>query len=486
MADATVGGLTAKDFYAEAGNIGLKVFGGYIVEEYEPQLRGRAGARIFREMADSDPTCGAIIFAISQAIRKIDWAWAPADQSPASLIAQEFFDGLFDDMDHTFEDFITEVLTMIVYGYAPFEIVLKLRQGEQTDRRFSSKYDDGMIGIRKLALRAQDTVLRWLMDADNNDIVGMMQLPWVGGIRTLPIDKMMLFRTTSIKNNPEGRSILRSAYRPYYYRKRMEEIEAVGIERDLAGLPVVKVPAELIAAANGTGPTAAQAKTTLDTYKTIVTNIRRNTQEGVVIPSDKDEKGNALFDLTLLSSGGRRNIDTTVIIDRYAQQIATTVMADFLLLGHSSRGSQGLASSKIEMFYSAIEGMVRGIKSTIQTQLVPVISELNGIPQKNRPTLSANQAEQIDLGSLGAYINSLAASGMPLFPDHDLEAYLRNIAGLPEASEETIKAQDEEHAQQQQQQQEAHSAAIAPEPMLGGGGPPKKPGGQGSGAAVGT
>lgn len=61
----------------------------------------------------------------------------------------------------------------------------------------------------------------------------------------IPMSKAMLFRTESVKDNPEGRSILRNAYRSWYFKRRIQEIEAIGIERDLAGLPVIHAPERL-------------------------------------------------------------------------------------------------------------------------------------------------------------------------------------------------------------------------------------------------
>lgn len=453
MADPSIGGLSAKDFYLEAGNSGLKVFGGYVVEDFDPTLRGIRGMRILREMQDTDPTVGAILFVIGQSIRKIDWHVSPADQSIPSLLAQELFESMLDDMDHTWSEFIAELCSMFTYGFAPFEIVLKERKGANAEKSKSSRFKDGMIGIRKLALRGQDTILRWIFDADNNDVIGLVQMPWTGGIRTIPIEKLLLFRTISTKNNPEGRSLLRNAYRPYYFRKRIEEIEAVGIERDLAGLPVMMVPGELIAAATGPTPDP-MAVASLNGYKQLVTNIRRNTQEGVVIPSTKDATGKPMFELSLLNSGGQRQFDTSKIIDRYTQSIATVTMADFLLLGHSSRGGQALGTSKVDMFYSAIEGMVQQVLATLNADLVPLLGTMNGIPEKYWPKFFADKAEQIDLGRLGAYINALAASGMQMFPDKELEGYLRDVAGLPEVSEE----QQQQNEQMQQLNQHAEAA----------------------------
>jgi hypothetical protein len=52
----------------------------------------------------------------------------------------------------------------------------------------------------------------------------------------------MLFRTKSRKGSPEGKSILRNAYRSWYFKRRIQEIEGIGIERDLAGFPTLTAP----------------------------------------------------------------------------------------------------------------------------------------------------------------------------------------------------------------------------------------------------
>jgi hypothetical protein len=36
--------------------------------------------------------------------------------------------------------------------------------------------------------------------------------------------------------------MLRTAYRPWFMKKRLEEFESIGIERDLAGLPIMWLP----------------------------------------------------------------------------------------------------------------------------------------------------------------------------------------------------------------------------------------------------
>jgi hypothetical protein len=39
----------------------------------------------------------------------------------------------------------------------------------------------------------------------------------------IPIEKSLLFRTSIAKGNPEGVSLLRTAYRSWYFKKRLEE-----------------------------------------------------------------------------------------------------------------------------------------------------------------------------------------------------------------------------------------------------------------------
>jgi hypothetical protein len=168
--------------------------------------------------------------------------------------------------------------------------------------------------------------------------------PWTGkGMVEIPIEKSLLFRTTAQKGNPEGRSLLRNAYRPWWYKRRIEEIEAIGIERDLAGLPVANVPPEYLSI-----HATAEQQSVLAAIQQIVTSIKRNEQEGVIFPSVYDENGHKTFDLTLMSSGGARQFDTDKVISRYDQRIAMSVLSDFILLGHDNVGSFALGASRLQ------------------------------------------------------------------------------------------------------------------------------------------
>lgn len=226
---------------------------------------------------------------------------------------------------------------------------------------------------------------------------------------------------------PTHNSVLRTAYRPWYYKRRIEEIEGVGIERDLAGLPRAYVPPDLLMES-----ASADDKAILEVIKTIITNVRRDAQEGVIFPAVWDENGNRLYEFDLLNSGGSRQFDTTAIIERYVKHIAMTIMADFMLLGHEGVGSFALSSDKTNLFSVALGAWMDMDVDVLNRYAVPRLFRLNGLPTNRLPKIVHGDVEDADLAKIASFIASMVAAGMPLFPDEKLQAYLRQVADLPE------------------------------------------------------
>ena len=330
-------------------------------------------------------------------------------------------------MSDSWDQTLASILSMLVYGFSFHEIVYKIRKGDSKDPKYNSKHNDGKIGWRKFAIRSQESLNNWMMDTDGG-IQGYRQIdPAGGGFREIPIDKGLLFRTNVSKNNPEGRSLLRNCFRPWYYKRRIEEIEAIGIERDLAGLPVAKVPPEYLSS----GATAAQ-QSVLAEITQIVQNIKRNEQEGVIFPLMYDENGNEMFSLELLSSGGSRQFDTDKVIARYDQRISMSVLSDFILLGHEQVGSFALGSQKMDLWTMSVEAIAKSIAEVMNQYAIPRLLKLNGMNTELTPYLTYGEVSSVDLGELADYVQKLVGAGA-LMPDEKLEAYLREQASLPPA-----------------------------------------------------
>lgn len=419
---------------SEFGTTGLRRSGGYINEEFLPNLRGSRAAMVYREMADNDAVVGAILFSMDKIITRLDWHVEECGDSKSQIAAAEFVEECLNDMSDSWDSTLSSILSMLVFGFSYHEIVYKKRGGYTNDPKTRSKYNDNRIGWRKWAIRAQETLNHWLIDEDGG-IQGMVQMdPSGGGIRTIPIEKSLLFRTSTQKNNPEGRSMLRNAYRSWYFKKRIEEIEAIGIERDLAGLPVAYVPPEYLSS-----NASADQQAVLTAVQNIVTNIKRNEQEGVVFPVVFDDAGNRMFDLTLLSSGGSRQFDTDTVITRYDQRIAMTILSDFILLGHERVGSFSLGASKIDLWTMAVDSVAKSIAEVINQHAIPRLMRLNGFNDEDSPRIAYGEVSHVDLRELSEYISKLTAAGL-LMPDERLEEFLREVAGLPAAEEGAPRA----------------------------------------------
>jgi len=421
---------------AELGVDGAKISNGFVYDEFLTQLVGDRGRKIYREMRDNDATVNAVIFAIEMILRNVDWRIEENKNTkgtPAAEKAKEFVESvLFEDMEHTWDDFITDVLTALTFGWEYTEIVFKRRIGpDQLDPKNKSNFTDGAIGIRKLGIRAQETLHRWNID-DNGYLLGMYQQPpQGGGIKYIPITKALLFRPHPHKGSPEGRSVLRGAYRSWFFLKNIQEIESIAIERELNGLPVVKIPNKIL---NGTTAEAIAAKAA---YIKLVRDIKFNEQGGVVLPSDPyydaDGKPTSIpqVDLQLLASTGTRAISTTEVILRYQREIARTVMADFLMLGSNDRGSFAMSKDKSSLFVKATEGWLDAIADTVNKSLITKLWAINRFDTSVMPSLQPGRVAPVDLDELGKYISDLARAGAPLFPDEELEEKLRVSADLP-------------------------------------------------------
>lgn len=415
------GKLKPADRFLEVGNKLLWRSSGFDRREFLPQLRGRRGTETYREMLDNDPVVGGVMFAIEMLLRRVEWTVEPCATGPDGestdydIERADFLNECMGDLSHSWEEFISDALTMLPFGFAFMEIVYKKRiaPGEKVPAERRSDYSDGKIGWRKFVLIPQDTVNDWVLD-DHGGIQAAKQYHGAG-LAVIPIQKALMFRTT--RRNPTGRSALRSAYRPWYMRKRIEEIEGIGIERDLAGLPVIYFDPDT------SDSNKAQ-------YQTIVRNVRRDEQEGVLIPAVYDEQGNHLTRLELLTSGGSRQFDTDLIVQRYVRHIAMTLLQDVILLGHEKTGTQALASEKRDLSDTALQAWLNEIAAVLNTHAVPRLFELNGMDLADLPRFCPGELRPTDVAEFADSLLKACQAGFSLQDDPEIEAEVRRRLGL--------------------------------------------------------
>jgi len=408
-----------KQHFSELGVTGLRTGWQGVEEEYLRELRGAEGRKAFKRMVATCPTCASIIFAIESIITSATTRMNPAAKE--SKKASEFVHSNLYDMSQSWKSFISSACSMFTYGWSYHEICWKKRLGRDAD--LPSQYDDGLIGIRKLPIRGQNTLDDWKID-DTGGIQGMYQLdPKTYAQKLIPIQKALLFRTQERKGNPEGKSLLASAYTSYYRLEHMKTFEGVGVERDLGGMGMMKVPIDVFL-----DPNKADV---LQTCKNLVANARNDEMSGMVTPYDQENP--LAYEFTLLASPGSRQYDTTEIINRYKNEITSVVLADFINLGHETFGSFALGASKKDIFEIAILGFLHNIEAVINTYLIPKIMELN--PEFSRlkeyPSVSLSIAKVPSLQDLARIITALAKAQVNLASSPDTINRILDEAGLP-------------------------------------------------------
>lgn len=432
----------------ELGRTGLRQWYGTIDEEFLPQLKTwTQRIKVYREMAENDPTVGALLYVVKTLVRQVNW-FVDADAEDEER--RDCIQRAMDDVRPGWKDTVSEITgTMLTYGFAPHELVYLRRE-------------DGSVGWKKLPVRHPDTLSRWLYDEQNpNELLGMeQQSPPDWKTIKLPLAKLLLFRTESGKDSPEGRSLLRNAYRPWYFKKHIENVEAIGIERDLAGLPVVWGPAEIF-----TSDASAAEQEVAEKLKQMARDVRNDEQGGIALPMAYDEHGNELYGIKLLASAGQKQINTNEIVDRYAKAILTTALADFLMMGQEKVGSFALAGSKTGVFTMSCGALLDQILAPFNDKAIPELLELNGLDPEDPPQLKCGDIELPDFAEVAQLLTGATSAGWAPFPDFELENKLRQMLGLkPLEQDEWEQKETEREEAAEQDMRQALDMAQAGKP----------------------
>ncbi len=401
-------------------------------DEFLPELRGKKAIRKYREMRDNDSTVGAVMYSVEQILRDVELDVKPSNDSAEAQSEADFVKSILDDMDHTLDDHIAEAIGYLSYGFGWFEVMYKRRVGptERSPKKHS-KFTDGRIGVRKIASRAPWTINKFDVDQKTGDVLGIEQeVGFMGGKNYIPTNKSLYYRTTSLNGDPSGRSILRNAYTSYEYLNNLQAIEAIAVERELAGIPVARIPAEYLS-----GDASAAQSGFVHNLQQILRDVKFNEQGYIILPSDTypDKDGSPtnqrLVDVELMASNGKRNIDINPIVSRYQHDIARSVLSEFLLLG-TSGGSYALSKSKTDLFLRALESYIQAIVDVLNKQLVERLWQLNGLSYDLMPTIAAGDVAPHDLREIASFLRNLNGAGIDVSSHPEVISDLMDIAEL--------------------------------------------------------
>lgn len=413
------------------GIVGLRESSGIVDEEFLYDLRWPQAGAVYQEMASNDAVVGASLYLIETLIRSVTWKAIPSGSAPQDKEAADFLTSCMNDMEDSWDDFICNVLSMLTYGFSFHEILYKVRRGPLENRpTLHSKYTDGRIGWRSLPIRSQATLDSWVFDKKTGRAVAFRQDPSRVGAEgaqvDIPIQDNLLFRLNSTRGNPEGTSLLRRCYRSWYFKRYIEELEGIGIERSLAGVPVLQ-PDEATPLFDKNNPEMVEL---MAWAESLVNGLRQDANHGVILPYG--------WELKLLGPEGKNNLDTNQIINRHETRIAMTMLSDLILLGDSGSGSFALSETKQDLLTRSITAIINSICAVLNTQAVPKLFALNSWQLEEYPQITTDTLKPPTLNEVALL---LRASGLDITSNLELYNMFMKLLNAPTATTEEEMAQ---------------------------------------------
>lgn len=404
----------------EIGTVGLATIDKSVREQVKKELQWPQVAKTYKTMMN-DPMIYAGVSLIEMMIAKVNWhVKEPVNATQEQKDKTEFIRQCMHDMDHGWEEFIKEILSYLTYGFSVHEKVFRRRT-----KKSGSKHTDNLIGWKKLSIRSQDTLGQWKWSKDGRKLTHVYQdLNRVNNSNSdrfnfyfnspdkdpeglkIPRNKFLLFRYNAKRDNPIGNSPLNACYVPYKIRTVIEEREAIGVQRNLEGMPVLGLHPKYMSP-DATPEDAA----VYDYYKNIMRNIQNNEQGTIIYPLMYNDQGKKIVEFELMSSKGGQSQDTDKIIKRYDDKILTALFADILKLGQDSHGSFSLAGAKTNIVAVNIESRLKEIAGVLNQDLVAQTYKLNGWDDIDQASIVYEDLDEEDLDIFSKLVQRIASTG---------------------------------------------------------------------------
>lgn len=423
----------------EMGALGLRTFSGVTQDELKAELNWPRSINTFRDMSYHSAV-NAPLTLFENIISKATWTYKPpADATEEEKEQAKIINQMMQDMEQPWSEFIRDVLSSNVFGFSVHEKVFRKRY-----KANGSLYDDGIIGWKKLPIRVQESISKFIFSEDGNEIIGVQQnLSSINDIYNrfskrsnlinIPRSKFLLFRTGKHRGDPFGKSPLRDAYLAWRFLTALEELEATGVAKDLNGLPVLYLPAQYLAT---DAPPEVQAIRLY--YENVMRNLQMNEQSAVILPQMiEPESRTQMFKLDLLSVDGKKNFDISKIKEYYKTLIFVSLFADILIQGTTSTGSFALGTIKNSLSGAYAERLISSIAEVLQNDLIKMTYQLNGWDESRMGKFDFDGIEPADLDTFSSAIMRMGASGYVPKTLEVINAVLSNL-GIDALPEDTV------------------------------------------------
>ena len=417
----------------EQGFIGLKTSNGRIYSEANAAFQYPQFIRTVNEIRHS-PTVGGAMNVYRMMMSRVNWRVEPPESpSETDKARAAALESMMSDMDHSWRAFIEEVIPYIEYGFDVHEKVLRRRLPAN-----GSKFSDGLVGIRKLAPRNQETIEKWNFSDDGADLLSVEQniqnvdnsyrfanRKNANGLVPLEREKFLLFSASANKGNPQGNSIYKAIYLAYKQLTLLQDQELLGVSKDIQGMLKIVIPPNYLS------PVASDSeKATAAAFQAIIDNSNNGTLRGLLVPGMIDPESKLpMFTYELMESKGSAKYDVEAIIKRLQMDILSALSVDVLKMGTDGAGSFSLAESKSSILALAIDYRLREIAEVLNFDLIPTIYKANGWSQDKLPKFVYEEIEDVDIESFSKAIQRIFSTSA-IECDREVFNRIRKVIGV--------------------------------------------------------
>lgn len=448
----------AEPLSGELGSTSISPFTSHTRKEYNTKLQGLRGLEQYDKMRKSDGTVRGTLRLIKTPVLSARWFIEPGgdrlmDKKAAQFIWKNLTGGL---MTIGWNQVLQESLLMLDFGYYMFETVY---YDDLVDvRGFGQR-----TVLRKLAPRHPMDVDRWVFDANGGPVgvwmnstpaaegwfdsasgtfdpvanvsrglpailpgsspyPGMTNIPSqnVSGIPNMPgdefkvyipIEKLLVFSFDREAGNIEGTSVLRSAYKHWYYKEQLYKIDAIQKERHGIGIPLIKLP-------------MGYKDEDKRTAENLGRNIRTNERAHIVLPPG--------WELSMLKLEGNP-VDCLESVKHHDDEIEKNIVAHFL-----DKTSSSNTEVLSDMFLKSVRYVADIVCETFNLYSFPRLTAFN-YAGAEVPKLKVRRiGESADWRTLSFALRNLIGAGV-VVPDDRLEETMRDEMDLPEADPDTSR-----------------------------------------------
>jgi hypothetical protein len=399
--------VTDKVSTGEIGSSSPSPWTSYLRAEYNPDLVGQLGLKKYNEMRKSDGSVKGTLRGVKTPVLAARFFVKPGkkfgDKKPRKVdkkAADWVWYNLQELMPATpWHQTLIEALCMLDFGYYMMEQV------------WDNKVVAGKLHtvLTKLAPRHPMDVIQWNYDNHGGPNSVSMATPNIMDPEvTIEIAKLVVFTHDKEAGDMMGVSVLRSAYKHWYYKSMLEKIDAIQKERHSVGIPIIKLPAGF----SDDDKTAAQE---------LGRNLRTNERAHVVLPPG--------WDILMLKLEGRP-VDVLKSIEYHDHMIMMNVLGEFF--------KSSAKEADQAMFLKATRFIADIVCETFNSYCIPQMVDYN-FKGAAYPKLCARRiGENNDWRDLSFAVRNFVGANV-IVPDDTMEEVMREELDMPEMDSATAR-----------------------------------------------